>query len=593
MLWINNQGHIAQKGQFQLTTNGKIRKKKRKSVNTIDKNKSLIFLDIETNTSHNTIWCCVTKKDDEIKIWTRPEGLQNYLQDQSIVMHNGISFDAYHLNRLWNTKIHLSQCIDTLVLSRLLNPNREGGHSLDAFGKRLGLEKIDFNEYDSGLSEEMIEYCIRDVELLERVYNELEREKSFYGFGDRAVEIEHEVAAIVCKQERRGFKLDLRRSMALVAELSDRMGEIESDLQRIFPTVTTERFHKKTGKRLKDHVDSFNPGSRKQIAEKLMALGWKPKKHTEKGSVIVDETTLSGVDIPEAKLIAEYLMLQKRHSQVKSWLEAVKEDGRVRGKVITNGAVTGRMTHHSPNMAQIPSSSSPYGHECRACWTVDDGYKLVGADASGLELRMLAHYLNDERYVGKDTDAEYIKEVCEGDVHTKNQNAAGLQERSQAKTFIYALLYGAGPAKIGAIVGGNEKEGKALINRFLDNTPALKALKSAVEWASEKGHIVGLDKRRLHIRSTHAALNTLLQSAGAIVMKQALIILNGKLRKVKLNAHFVANVHDEWQIEVAQEDAERVGKMAVQAITEAGKVLGLRCPLAGEYKVGNNWAETH
>lgn len=544
----------------------------------------MIFLDIETNTSHDIVWCCVTKKDNETKIWTKPDGLQSYLQDQSIVGHNLIGFDAYHLNRLWNTRIRLSQCIDTLVLSRLLNPNREGGHSLDAFGKRLGLEKIDFKDYDAGLSEEMIEYCVRDVDLLERVYHELQREKSFYGFGERAVEIEHEVAAIICKQERRGFKLDLPRSMALVAELSDRMGEIESELQRVFQPITTERISEKTGKRLKDNVEVFNPGSRQQIARRLQALGWKPAKMTEKGAVIVDETTLSGFDIPEAKLVAEYLMLQKRHSQVKSWLDAVEEDGRVRGKVITNGAVTGRMTHHSPNMAQIPSSSSPYGHECRACWTVDDGYKLVGADASGLELRMLAHYMKDD---------DYVTEVCEGDIHTKNQVAAGLQERAQAKTFIYALLYGAGAAKIGAIVSGGAKEGQRLIDSFLDNTPSLKTLRSKVERLAEKGTLPGLDERQLHVRSAHAALNTLLQSAGAIVMKQALIILNRKLQKVKLNAHFVVNVHDEWQMEVAAKDAEKVGQMAVQAITEAGKALGLRCPLAGEYKVGSNWADTH
>jgi DNA polymerase I-like protein with 3'-5' exonuclease and polymerase domains len=544
----------------------------------------VIFLDIETNTSHDIIWCCVTKKDNETKIWTKPDGLQNYLQDQSIVGHNLIGFDAYHLNRLWNTKIRLSQCIDTLILSRLLNPNREAGHSLSAFGKRLGLEKIDFNDYDGGLSEEMIDYCIRDVDLLERVYHELQREKSFYGFSERAIEIEHEVAAIICKQERRGFKLDLPRSMALVAELSDRMGKIESELQRVFRPITTERVSEKTGKRLKDYVEVFNPGSRQQIAKRLQELGWKPNKKTEKGSVIVDETTLSGVDIPEAKLVAEYLMLQKRHSQVKSWLDAVEEDGRVRGKVITNGAVTGRMTHHSPNMAQIPSSSSLYGHECRACWTVDDGYKLIGADASGLELRMLAHYMKDD---------DYVREVCEGDIHTKNQIAAGLQERSQAKTFIYALLYGAGASKIGAIVSGGAKEGQRLIDSFLDNTPSLKTLRSKVERLAEKGTLPGLDERQLHIRSAHAALNTLLQSAGAIVMKQALILLNKKIQKEKLNAHFVANVHDEWQMEVVAEDAEKVGKMAVQAITEAGKVLGLRCPLAGEYKVGHNWAETH
>jgi len=325
---------------------------------------------------------------------------------------------------------------------------------------------------------------------------------------------------------------------------------------------------------LKDSVEMFNPGSRQQIAKRLMSIGWKPTKKTEKGQVIVDEKVLDGIDLPEAKRIAEYLLLQKRVAQVESWLDAVSQDGRVHGKVITNGAVTGRMTHHSPNMAQVPSGSSPWGKECRDCWTVDlDNYLLVGADASGLELRMLAHYMKDE---------VYVREVCEGDIHTKNQQAAGLQTRPQAKTFIYAFLYGAGPAKIGAIVGGGENEGRKLTASFLDNTPSLKALREKVAGIAAKGSIKGLDGRRLQIRSPHAALNTLLQGAGAIVMKQALVLLDKKIRLENLDAHFVANVHDEWQIECSKEVAETVGKMAVKAIQEAGEVLQLRCPLTGE-----------
>jgi DNA polymerase-1 len=362
------------------------------------------------------------------------------------------------------------------------------------------------------------------------------------------------------------------------------MGRIEQELQQVFPPITTERYSEKTGKRLKDDVEVFNPGSRQQIAKRLMSLGWKPTKKTEKGSVIVDEGTLDGVDIPEAKLIAEYLMLQKRYAQVKSWTDAVEEDGRVRGKVITNGAVTGRMTHHSPNMAQIPSSSSPFGRECRDCWTVNEGYKLVGADASGLELRMLAHYMKDK---------DYVKEVIEGDIHTKNQIAAGLQTRPQAKTFIYAFLYGAGAAKIGSIVGGGAREGETLIKSFLDNTPALKTLRTKVERMAEKGYLPGLDGRKLFVRSAHSALNTLLQGAGAIVMKQAMIILDGKIRKEKLDAHFVVNVHDEWQLEVLEKDAERVGQLAVESLEETTKELDLFCPLTGEYKVGSTWADTH
>ena len=545
----------------------------------------IVFLDIETNTKHDTIWCCVTKADGEVKVWTEARKLNEYLKPSDlIVMHNGISFDARILNQLWNTKIRLSQCKDTLIMSRLLNPNRENGHSLAAFGLKLGFQKIDFNDYDGGLSDEMVEYCIRDVELLEKVYYELENEKRVLGFSDESVELEHEVAAIITKQERRGFKLDVPRSMEFVASLRDKAGQLEQRLQEVFKPIVHTRVSEKTGKPLKDRIEVFNPSSRQQISKRLQEKGWKPTKFTEKGQAIVDETVLSNVPIAEAQLIAEYLLLQKRVAQVESWLEAVGEDGRVHGKVITNGAVTGRMTHSSPNMAQVPSCSSPYGSECREVWTVDKGYKLVGIDASGLELRMLAHYMRDQ---------DYVREVCEGDIHTKNQNAAGLQTRPQAKTFIYAFLYGAGASKIGSIVGGGAKEGQRLIDSFLDNTPALKALRTKVERLAAKGYINGLDGRQLYIRSAHAALNTLLQGAGAVVMKKALTILDKKIKKHNIDAHFVVNVHDEYQLEVIEKDADRVGKMGVEAIKEAGEALNMRCPLTGEYRVGYNWKETH
>lgn len=545
----------------------------------------LVFLDIETNTKHDQIWCCVTKTGDSIEVWKEAKGLRDFLrQDDLVITQNGIGFDCPLLNQYWNTKIRLSQCKDTLIMSRLINPNRDGGHSLEAWGQKLGYPKIDFTDYDAGLSDEMVQYCIRDVELLEKVYYELEKEKHTLGFSDQSVDLEHKVAAIISKQERRGFRLDVPYAMVLASTLRDQASTIERELQSIFPPIVTERYSDKTGKRLKDDVEVFNPGSRQQIAKRLQEKGWKPEKFTEKGQAIVDEVVLSKVDIPEAKQVAEFLLLQKRVAQVSSWLESVGDDGRVHGRVITNGAVTGRMTHHSPNMAQVPSSSSPYGEECRSCWTVDEGYKLVGIDASGLELRMLAHYMKDD---------DYVREVCEGDIHTKNQNAAGLPTRPQAKTFIYAFLYGAGAAKIGSVVGGGAKEGQRLIDSFLNNTPSLKALRSKVERMAEKGFLPGLDGRQLQVRSAHSALNTLLQGAGAIVMKQALVILDQSIKKNFIDAHFVANVHDEWQIEVQEEDAELVGKLGVQAIQQAGEVLKLRCPLTGEFRVGNNWKETH
>jgi DNA polymerase I-like protein with 3'-5' exonuclease and polymerase domains len=546
----------------------------------------IIILDIETNLKHDTIWCCVTKDitTGEVNVWTEPKSLRSYLrQDDQFVGHNIIGFDAPILNRLWNLKIPLNQVSDTLIMSRLLNPSLENGHSLDAWGKRLGKYKGSFTNFNDGLSDEMIEYCKQDVEVTHCLYTKLS--KDLKDWDQRCIDLEHNVAAIISRQERHGFKLDIAKAIDLVATWKTKLSEIEENLQSIFPPIVTERYSEKTGKKLKDNVEIFNPGSRQQIAERLMSLGWKPEKHTEKGSVIVDERVLDGIDIPEARAISEYLLIQKRVAQVSSWIDAVSKGGRVHGKVITNGAVTGRMTHHSPNMAQVPSGSSPWGKECRECWTVDlDNYLLVGADASGLELRMLAHYMKDN---------DYVREVCEGDIHTKNQNAAGLQTRPQAKTFIYAFLYGAGPAKIGSVVGGGESEGRKLIKSFLDNTPALKALRTKIERLAAKGYLPGLDGRKLQVRSAHAALNTLLQGAGAIVMKQALVLLNAKIQKEKLDAHFVANVHDEWQIEVHKEDAETVGRMAVEAIKEAGEVLQLRCPLTGEYRIGKTWAETH
>ncbi len=547
-----------------------------------------IVLDIETNSKHNKIWLAVTRdiNTGEVKSWKEASGLQKYLDNcDLIIMHNGISFDAPVLRETWKISIMPSQVCDTLVLSRLLSPSLEGGHSLDAWGKRLGFLKGEFNDWDGGLTPEMEEYCIQDTLVTQKLYEHLTSELKSNKFDQRSIDLEHKVQAIIAKQERNGFKLDEVAGITLLSTLQNKLAHIETELQSIFPAKTIERVSEKTGKPLKDKVEVFNPGSRKQIGERLIDKGWKPSRYTETGQPIVDEGTLDGVDIPEAKAINEYLMLQKRVAQIESWLKAVGEDGRVHGKVITNGAVTGRMTHMSPNMAQVPNSGSPYGEDCRDLWTVEKGYKLVGIDASGLELRMLAHYMKDDAYTS---------EVVSGDIHTANQRAAGLETRNQAKTFIYAFLYDAGDAKIGQIVGAGAKEGEELKSRFLKNTPSLEELRKLVsKIAKNKGTLPGLDGRRVQVRSDHAALNSLLQSAGAIVMKQALVLLNDELRRAKINYKFVANVHDEWQIEVEEARAEEAGKLGVLAIERAGKVLKMRCPLGGEYKVGNSWKETH
>jgi len=566
-----------------------------------------LVLDIETDSKHSQIWMCYTHNSDtnEYVCHTTPDTLIPLINKaDKLIGHNLIGFDAPVLNRLWGTKIGLKKVRDTLIMSRLLNPSIEGGHSLDAWGKRLGNHKVEYTRiwhwlmgvpydkvstapYDAPHDSLNRFYCKQDVAVTVDLYKYLTAQLEDWG---ESVQLEHEVAAIIAKQERHGFRFDEDKGKVLLAQLSGEVADIEGELQAVFPPIVEERISEKTGKPLKSKVTPFNPGSRQQIAERLQGLGVKFTQETEKGSTIVNEKVLEGIDLPEAKLIARYLMLQKRISQVSSWFDVVKPDGRVHGRVITNGAVTGRMTHHSPNMAQVPSSSSEYGAECRELWTVEVGNKLVGADASGLELRMLAHYMQDKAY---------IKTVCEGkqedgtDVHTMNMKAAGLTSRNQAKTFIYAFLYGAGAGKIGSIIGGSSADGHLLMTRFLRNTPALEALKEVVSNAATKGWVRGLDGRHLMVRSEHSALNTLLQGAGAIVMKKALIILQKKINCGIINASFCANVHDEWQIEVPQEDAERVGRMAVESIEEAGKHFNLRCPLTGEYNVGNNWKDTH
>ena len=328
----------------------------------------------------------------------------------------------------------------------------------------------------------------------------------------------------------------------------------------------------------------FNLGSRKQIARHLIHYGWEPTELTETGIPQVSETILKDVEFPEGKLIARYLMLQKRLGLVASWIEASGIKDRIYSYINPIGAVTNRMTHSKPNLAQVPASGSPYGEECRKLFKVRDGYKLVGCDAAGLELRMLAHYMDNE---------DYTKEVVDGDIHTANQLAAGLESRNQAKTFIYAFLYGAGDGKIGDIVGGTGGDGKRLKKDFLANTPALKDLRDRVTKLSEKGTIEGLDGRKLHIRSPHAALNTLLQSAGAIVMKRALILLDEYARSYNIDYRFVGNVHDEIQTEVKESQAGLFGSLAVGSIIEAGTYYEMNCPLDAEFKVGDTWAETH
>jgi DNA polymerase I len=565
-----------------------------------------VYLDIETNLAHDTIWMCATKKGDEVLVWRDAENLQEYLNGLVLVAHNGIGFDFHVLRTVWGIEIASELQRDTLVLSRLYNPellppdgSKAKPHSLEAWGIRLGDYKGGFTDFDAGYSKEMEEYCIQDVHVLEKLDLMLEQTMQELKFSEESIVIEHKVAQICKGMERNGFALNMEKAQVLLATLSGEMVDIETEFQTVFPPIITERISEKTGKKLKDKVTIFNPGSRKQIAERLLAKGVKLTKKTEKGSFIIDEKVLEGIDLPEAKIFGRYLMIQKRVAAVSSWLDLVGDDGRVHGRIITNGAVTGRATHNTPNMGQVPAVGKPYGAECRAMFGVASGMVQVGVDLSGIELRCLGHYLNDK---------EWIDELLKGDIHWFNAQSFGLvakgtvkddsnpehkTARNRTKTLTYGVLYGAGAAKAGSIVGGNSTHGKRLIDSFVNNTPGLAALKTKISKFAKKGHLPGLDGRRVWIRSEHAALNTLLQSAGAIIAKQWLIECDRDLKAAGIPAKLMAWVHDEVQYETAPEYADTVKEIVEKAATKAGIVLQFRCPVDAEGKIGINWYETH
>jgi len=540
------------------------------------------IVDIETDSLDATQIHCIVACDyatGKEKVWVQDECKEFASWSKMIdkfIMHNGISFDAPVLNRLTGSSIKPSQIRDTLIESQLYNPIRDKGHSLKAWGERFNFPKGDFTEFDY-YTPEMLEYCKQDVRITRKVAQELEKEGS--KFSSKSYELERKVRVIVDQQERNGFSFNLRDAMSFLATLEEEQQELEDKAQEIFePTEVVMK--------TKTKYIPFNIGSRKQIADRLMEKGWEPTHHTEKGNVIVSEQILSKIDIPEAKFFSRYFLLQKRTGLLKAWIKACQEDNRVRGRVMTLRTVTGRMAHNSPNMAQVPAVYSPYGKECRSLWTVSnpDTHTLIGTDASGLELRCLAHYMNDP---------DFTNEVLNGDVHTANMKAAGLTNRDQAKTFIYAFLYGAGPAKIGKVVGGSAKAGQQLITKFLSNMPNLKKLRDNVAKWSKDGTIPALDGRLLHIRSEHAAVNTLLQGAGAIICKQWLVHITERIRKSGVDAKLVASIHDEYQFEVAKKDAQRFGQITKDAMQETQRTLKVRCPLDCEYKIGTTWSETH
>jgi DNA polymerase-1 len=540
------------------------------------------IVDIETDSLDATkVHCIVAKDIDSGRVYSFPPDLLTEFKSWSqgvkqFIMHNGLSFDAPVLNRLLGTTIKVNQIIDTLILSQLYNPIRDG-HSLAAWGTKLNMPKGDVDSFE-WYTPAMLEYCKQDVNITHKVFQELEKEGK--GFSAYSSEVEHKIRVIIDQQERNGFAIDMQKAMSLYNVLKDEADTLEKwSVDHFDPTVVELK--------TKTKYIPFNIGSRQQIADRLMKLGWKPKQHTDKGNIIINEAVLDTIQLPEAKKFSRFFLLQKRIALIKSWIKACDDkDGRVHGRVMTLKTITGRMSHNSPNMAQIPAVRSPYGKECRECWTVSNTstHSIVGTDASGLELRCLAHLMNDTTF----TDI-----LLTGDIHTHNMKMAGLTDRDQAKTFIYAFMYGAGANKIGKIVGAGAKEGGQLITKFLTSMPSLKRVRDEVTKASAKGKIRGIDGRVLYIRSPHSALNTLLQGAGAVVCKVWLINIMTRVRTLGVDAKLVASIHDEYQFEVLNTDVKKFGQITKDAMKDTEKELHMKCPLDSEWKVGKTWSETH
>lgn len=554
-------------------------------------------------------------------------GLELLKEAAEIAGHNIVKFDLPALQKLypdWDIK---GKVFDTLLMSKLVYPDigetddknirkgsfpksLRGRYGLKAWGYRLGKLKGDYCEQEdcwARWTADMQRYCEQDVMVTKALFDILKQQ----GIPDEAVSLESKFAKIIGLQEQRGVRFDREKAIELGGQLIQEKSELERELKNAFPNVIKEEtFIPKVNNKTRGYVKGvpfikrteieFNPQSRQMTAQALIdKYDWKPKKFTATGIPMIDEEVISELEYEEAPLLQRYFLVTKTLGQLSdgknAWLK-LEENGVLYGGVDTLGTVTGRCTHKNPNLGQVPSGHSEFGKECRSLFRAREGFVFTGCDASGLELRCLAHYMGD---------SDYTHEILNGDIHSKNQKAAGLPTRDNAKTFIYGFLYGAGDEKIGSITGKGAYEGRKIRTKFLKALPKLDTLLTNVKKkVKERGFLYGADRRRLKVREQYKGLNVLLQSAGAVVMKKALCILyNDCVERGWIKdrywlsegdkVYFVLNIHDEYQAEVAPEINEEYMKLAVNAIQKAGEYYNFRCPLDGEAKTGVTWYDTH
>lgn len=586
-----------------------------------------VICDIEANgLTPDKIWCCVCKDIDTGEVTIFRDGdadkaREFFNQCEKVIGHNIIGYDAIWLNSLWKIGLKIDKIVDTLVLSRLANSFR-AGHSLRDWGEKLGVYK-DHHEDWSQWSQEMEDYCVQDVEVTEAVYNQLKKE--LRGCSKDAVDLEHWSQAVLERQRMKGFKLDIDLALTTKAAIDREYLEIIGKLQQVFPPrkVITGEW---TAKRTKDgdinkvsrriinsgcveHIEGdryykiefkeFCIDSPSEIVARLEGY-WKPYILTPGGAPKVCEENLNTLKEdapPELQLIKRCKVLKSRSTLIQSYLDACGDDGRVHGQVVSIGAGTHRMAHRNPNSGNIPSKGI-YGEVCRQMFTVSPGRKLVGCDAANIQFRILAHYLKND---------ELIDQIVNKDMHYYFSQMYGLNPkdkeydatdhdlvagRKKGKTCTFAIIMGAGVGKIGQILGSAEK-GREAFDNLKKNIKGWTKFHKEIEYRAGLGYFIGLDGRKVPLKSAHFGMSSYLQAGEAIIMKRAMVESFKEIKKRGLDAFQVAVVHDEMQYDCAEDCAEEVGKILRRHIIEAGEYYKLCCPLDGEYVIGNNWLETH